>query len=315
MSTQTVERTCEVDVALRWGTGYDTVVQSFCNVVATGHGGTHQNGFERALLRSLNEALKSTRVLRANDDPVLKDDVLEGLTAVVTVKVPEPQYLGQTKDELGTPGVSKIVADVVGKELKAQFLDNRKRKAQAPHGAREGRRGGQDPAGRQGVQGRRRPQDALETSTLPAKLADCRSTDVGRTELWLVEGDSRSAPASSARNSEFQALLPPARQDPQRPEGRRLGDAEQRRVRVDHPGGRRRHRAHLRPRADALRQGDPDDGRRRRRRPHPLPAHHAVRALHAPGARGAAGCSPRCRPCTGSRSRTGRCTTPTATSS
>jgi DNA gyrase subunit B len=131
MSTQTVERTCEVDVALRWGTGYDTVVQSFCNVVATGHGGTHQNGFERALLRSLNEALKSTRVLRANDDPVLKDDVLEGLTAVVTVKVPEPQYLGQTKDELGTPGVSKIVADVVGKELKAQFLDNRRTKAVA----------------------------------------------------------------------------------------------------------------------------------------------------------------------------------------
>ena len=76
----------------------------FCNVVRTGHGGTHQNGFERALLKSLNEALVATRVHKARDEPVVKDDVLEGLTAVVTVKVPEPQYLGQTKDELGTTG-------------------------------------------------------------------------------------------------------------------------------------------------------------------------------------------------------------------
>ena len=78
MVTTVVERECEVDVALRWGTGYDTRVQAFCNVVATPHGGTHQNGFERALLKTLNETMKATRVLRANDDLVLKDDVLEG---------------------------------------------------------------------------------------------------------------------------------------------------------------------------------------------------------------------------------------------
>jgi DNA gyrase subunit B len=208
MTTQTVERTCEVDVALRWGTGYDTVVQSFCNVVATGHGGTHQNGFERALLRTLNETLKTTRVLRAGDDPVVKDDVLEGLTAVVTVKVPEPQYLGQTKDELGTPGVSKIVADVVGRQLKAQFLDNRKTRAAArtvldkvaaAARTRQAARASKDAA---------RRKNALETSTLPAKLADCRSTDIARTELWLVEGDSALGTGKLARNSEFQALLP-----------------------------------------------------------------------------------------------------------
>jgi DNA gyrase subunit B len=208
MTTQTLERECEVDVALRWGTSYDTVVQSFCNVVRTGHGGSHQNGFERALLKTLNEALRSSKVLKVKDEDVVKDDVLEGLTAVVTVKVPEPQYLGQTKDELGTPGVSRIVADVVAKGLKAELLDNKKRKAQArvvldkvaaAAKTRQAAKASKDAA---------RRKTALESSTLPAKLADCRSTDVSRTELWLVEGDSALGTGKLARNSEFQALLP-----------------------------------------------------------------------------------------------------------
>jgi DNA gyrase subunit B len=208
MTTQTVERHCEVDIALRWGTSYDTVVQSFCNVVRTGHGGSHQNGFERALLKTLNETLRASKVLKVKDDDVTKDDVLEGLTAVITVKVPEPQYLGQTKDELGTPGVSRIVADVVSKALKANFLDNRKSKAQvrvvldkvaAAAKTRQAAKASKDAA---------RRKTALESSTLPAKLADCRSTDVARTELWLVEGDSALGTGKLARNSEFQALLP-----------------------------------------------------------------------------------------------------------
>ena len=208
LTTQTVERHCEVDISLRWGTSYDTVTQSFCNVVRTGHGGSHQNGFERALLKTLNEALRSSKVLKVKDDDVVKDDVLEGLTAVITVKVPEPQYLGQTKDELGTPGVSKIVADVVARGLKSEFLDNRKYKAQvrvilekvaAASQTRQAARASKDAA---------RRKTALESSTLPAKLADCRSTNVARTELWLVEGDSALGTGKLARNSEFQALLP-----------------------------------------------------------------------------------------------------------
>ncbi len=208
MTTQTLERHCEVDIALRWGTSYDTVVQSFCNVVRTGHGGSHQNGFERALLKTLNEGLRNAKVLKVKDDDVVKDDVLEGLTAVITVKVPEPQYLGQTKDELGTPGVSRIVADVVSKGLKAELLDNRKRKAQArvvldkvaaAAKTRQAAKASKDAA---------RRKTALESSTLPAKLADCRSTDVARTELWLVEGDSALGTGKLARNSEYQALLP-----------------------------------------------------------------------------------------------------------
>ncbi|MCU1693113.1 MAG: gyrB [Frankiales bacterium] len=208
MVTTVVERTCEVDVALRWGTGYDTVVQSFCNVVATGHGGSHQNGFEAAVLKTVNAAMREKRVLKVKDDDVVKDDVLEGLTAVITVKVPEPQYLGQTKDELGTPGVRKIVNDVVAKGLRTAFLDDKKRKAQvatvldkvaAAAQTRQAAKASKDAA---------RRKTALETSTLPAKLADCRSTDVDRTELWLVEGDSALGTGKLARNSEYQALLP-----------------------------------------------------------------------------------------------------------
>jgi DNA gyrase subunit B len=208
MTTQTVERQCEVDVALRWGTGYDTTIQSFCNVVRTGHGGTHQNGFERAVLKALNEALVATRVHKAKDEPVVKDDVLEGLTAVVTVKVPEPQYLGQTKDELGTPGVSRIVADVVAKQLKAQFLEHRKHKAAARTVLEKVAAAAKTRQAAKASKDAARRKTALETSTLPAKLADCRSTDVGRTELWLVEGDSALGTGKLARNSEYQAMLP-----------------------------------------------------------------------------------------------------------
>ncbi len=208
LSTQEVQRTCEVDVALRWGVGYDTTVQSFCNVVRTGHGGTHQNGFERALLRTLNDAAKAARVLRVNDDPLVKDDVLEGLTAVVTVKLPEPQYLGQTKDELGTPGVAKIVTDVVSRGLRTGFLEDRRRKAQARTVLEKVVAASRTRLAAKASKDAARRKTALESSTLPAKLADCRSTDVSRTELWLVEGDSALGTGKLARNSEFQALLP-----------------------------------------------------------------------------------------------------------
>ena len=206
--TTTVERHCEVDIALRWGTAYETVSQSFCNVVRTGHGGSHQNGFERALVKTLNEALRTAKVLRVKDDDVAKDDVLEGLTAVVTVKVPEPQYLGQTKDELGTNGVSRIVADVVAKGLKSEFLDNRRTKAQVRTVLDKVRAAAQTRQAAKASKDAARRKTALESSTLPAKLADCRSTDVGRTELWLVEGDSALGTGKLARNSEYQALLP-----------------------------------------------------------------------------------------------------------
>ncbi len=100
---QDVERDCEVDIALRWGTGYETTVRSFVNIIATPKGGTHMTGFEQALLKTLRKAVESNaRRLKAGNDKVEKDDVLAGLTAVVTVRIAEPQFEGQTKEILGT---------------------------------------------------------------------------------------------------------------------------------------------------------------------------------------------------------------------
>jgi DNA gyrase subunit B len=208
MTPADVERELTVDVALRWGDGYDTVTCSFVNVIATPKGGTHVTGFERALVRTLNEQLRAARLLKNGDEPAIKDDVAEGLTAVIAVRLPEPQFEGQTKEVLGTPAASRIVAQVVAAELRA-FFESRSRAskqqarallekvasaARARIAAREHR-------------DNQRRKNALATSALPAKLVDCRSTD-DRSELFIVEGDSALGTAKLARDSEFQALLP-----------------------------------------------------------------------------------------------------------
>lgn len=127
------ERTCEVDVALRWDIGYDTVSRSFVNVVATPKGGTHVAGFEQGLLKALRDQVKvNARRLKAGNDKIEKDDVLEGLTSVVTVRLDEPQFEGQTKEVLGTAAVRSIVAGVVDRELKAVLTSTKRNdKAQA----------------------------------------------------------------------------------------------------------------------------------------------------------------------------------------
>ena len=209
MTPQDVERDLGVDVALRWGNGYETEVRSFVNVIATPKGGTHVAGFEQAMTKTFNEVLRGSRALKANETDVIKDDVLEGLTAVVTVRLAEPQFEGQTKEVLGTPAARNIVRKVISAELK-RFLTSTKRaeKAQAKLvlekvvGAARTRI-----AARQHKETQRR-KTALESSALPAKLADCRSTDIDRSELFIVEGDSALGTAKLARNSEFQALLP-----------------------------------------------------------------------------------------------------------
>ena len=209
MTPQDVERDLGVDVALRWGTGYDTEVRSFVNVIATPKGGTHLSGFDAALTKTFNDAMRAAKVLKVNDTDVVKDDVLEGLTAVVTVRLAEPQFEGQTKEILGTPAARSVVRKVVASELKT-FLTSTRRaeKAQAKLvmekvlGASKTRI-----AARQHRETQRR-KNALESSALPAKLADCRSNDVDRSELFIVEGDSALGTAKLARNSEFQALLP-----------------------------------------------------------------------------------------------------------
>jgi DNA gyrase subunit B len=203
-----VERELDVDVALRWDSGYGTVTRSFVNVIATPKGGTHVTGFERALVKTLNEQLRAVRLLKNGDAPVVKEDILEGLTAVVAVRLPEPQFEGQTKEVLGTPAASQIVNQVVTGELRA-FFDARGR------GSKQQARALLDKvaaaaktriAAREHRENQRR-KSALATSALPAKLVDCRSAD-DRSELFIVEGDSALGTAKVARDSEFQALLP-----------------------------------------------------------------------------------------------------------
>jgi len=203
-----VERQLDVDVALRWDAGYDSSVRSFVNVIETAKGGTHVTGFERAIVRTLNDQLKAARLLKAGEEPVVKDDVLEGLTAVVSVRLPEPQFEGQTKEVLGTPDAAKIVSQVISTEL-SNFLEGRVR------GSKQQARAVLDKviaaaktriAAREHRENQRR-KSALATSALPAKLVDCRSAD-DRSELFIVEGDSALGTAKNARNSEFQALLP-----------------------------------------------------------------------------------------------------------
>jgi len=208
MTPTDVDRELQVDVALQWSTGYDTVTRSFVNVIATPKGGTHVTGFERALVKSLNAQLRAARLLKNGDEPATKEDVLEGLTTVIGVRLPEPQFEGQTKEVLGTPAASRIVADVVSRELQAVFearsragkqqaravLEKVASAAKARIAAREHR-------------DNQRRKSALASSALPAKLVDCRSAD-DRSELFIVEGDSALGTAKLARNSEFQALLP-----------------------------------------------------------------------------------------------------------
>jgi DNA gyrase subunit B len=209
MTPQDIERTLGVDIALRWGTGYDTELKSFVNIIATPKGGTHVNGFERAVTKTFNDVLKTTRLLKAGDPDVIKDDVLEGVTAVVTVRLAEPQFEGQTKEVLGTPAVTKIVNQVVSRELK-KYLTSTKAadKAKSRIVMQKVVDASRTRLAARQQRDTQRRKNALESSALPAKLADCRSNDVERSELFIVEGDSALGTAKSARDSEFQALLP-----------------------------------------------------------------------------------------------------------
>jgi DNA gyrase subunit B len=205
-----VSRQCDVDIALRWGTGYDTVMKTFVNIIATPKGGTHQAGFEAGLLKFLRAQVEqNARRLKVGNDKLDKDDVLAGLTVVLTVRLPEPQFEGQTKEVLGTPAVRSIVSNVIAKSLAARFSSTKRDdKAQsalvldkivAEMKSRISARAHKET---------QRRKNALESSSLPTKLVDCRSNDVASSELFIVEGDSALGTAKLARDSEFQALLP-----------------------------------------------------------------------------------------------------------
>jgi len=209
LEPQEVERDMGVDIAIKWGNGYESTVRSFVNIIATPKGGTHVQGFEKALVKTFNEFLRAKGVLKKNELDVIKEDIIEGLTAVVTVRMQEPQFEGQTKEVLGTPAVTKIVTQVVSDELK-KFFTTTKRidKANGLIILEKVANASRTRISSRAHKELQRRKNALESSSLPAKLSDCRSEDVSRTELFIVEGESALGTTKAARNSEFQAILP-----------------------------------------------------------------------------------------------------------
>lgn len=208
MTPTDVDRGLGVDIALRWGTGYDTTVRSFVNIIATPKGGTHVQGFEQGLLRAFSAGLEGTRILKSSEE-IVKDDVLEGMTAVVTVSLAEPQFEGQTKEVLGTPPVRRLVARIVEDKMTA-FLTSAKAadKPVARALMEKVVNASRTRVAARAHKENQRRKNALESSHLPPKLKDCRSSDPDVTELFIVEGDSALGTANVARNSEHQALLP-----------------------------------------------------------------------------------------------------------
>jgi DNA gyrase subunit B len=203
-----VERRAEIEVAFRWGTGYERTVECFTNTIRNVHGGTHRKGFERALVRGLTEAIRNARgLLRPKEDPPVLDDLLEGMTAVIHVRVPEPQFTSQTKDELSTAGITRVLQGLVEAHLK-EWVDGRRTKAEARIILQKVVDAARVRLTQKQQKDAARRKTALEGASMPPKLVDCRATGIARSEIFIVEGDSALGTARMARSSEYQALLP-----------------------------------------------------------------------------------------------------------
>ena len=214
LHAEKITRTCDVDIALRWINGYDTTVRSFVNVVATPGGGMHVDGFLQSITKQIRKAVEdNARKLKVNlKDSKMKierDDILAGLVAVVTVRIAEPQFQGQTKDVLGTAPVKPVVARITDKQFtemitgsKRGYKEQSARVLEKIVGEMHAR-----------IQARKtkevtRRKNALESASMPPKLSDCQPGNDDVAELFIVEGDSALGTAKAARNSAFQALLP-----------------------------------------------------------------------------------------------------------
>ncbi len=195
----------QVEVAMQYNDGYVANIYTFCNNINTGEGGTHEEGFRLALGRVINNYAKENGLLKKDEDNLSSEDVREGLTAVISVKHPDPQYEGQTKTKLGNSEVRKIVSNIFGEQLQRFLLEHPNEakiiveKASVASKARLAAKKARELT---------RRKSALEISSLPGKLADCSSKDAQICEIYIVEGDSAGGSAKQGRNSKFQAILP-----------------------------------------------------------------------------------------------------------
>lgn len=194
-----------VEVAMQYNDGYASNVYSFCNNINTHEGGTHEEGFRSTLTRLINQYGKENNFIKKDEDALIGEDVREGLTAIISIKHPDPQYEGQTKTKLGNAEVRRIVSNVMGAQFERFLLENPSQaktvieKAIIASKARLAAKKARELTRRKG---------ALEISSLPGKLADCSSNDSSICEIYLVEGDSAGGSAKLGRNREFQAILP-----------------------------------------------------------------------------------------------------------
>ena len=194
-----------VEVSISYTVDYNEHVYSFANNIATIEGGTHLTGFKTALTKSINDYARKNELLKGMDGTLTGDDVREGLTAIISVKLPNPQFEGQTKAKLGNPEMKGIVESVVNSGLSQYFEEHpneAKRlveKVALSARARMAARAARDTVIRKGI---------LEGMTLPGKLADCSEKDPGKSELYIVEGDSAGGSAKQGRDRRFQAILP-----------------------------------------------------------------------------------------------------------
>ena len=302
MTPQEVERELTVDVAVRWDTAYDTELRSFVNVIATPKGGTHVSGFEAALTKTFNDAMRAAKVLKADDTDVDQGRRARGPDRGGDRAARRAAVRGPDQGDPRHAGRADRRAQ--GRGRRAQGVPHlhqagREGPGQAGHG--EGRRRVRRPGSRPAST--RRPSGA-RTRWSPRRCRPSSPTAAPPTSSAPSCSSSRAtrrwAPRRLARNSRVPGAAADPRQDPQRPEGHRRRHAQERRVRLDHPGRRRRLGPHLRPRGGPLRPDHLHGRRRLRRRPHPLPAGDAVLQVHARARHATAGSSPPCRRCTGS---------------
>ncbi|WP_027004984.1 DNA topoisomerase (ATP-hydrolyzing) subunit B [Conexibacter woesei] len=194
-----------VEIAMQWNGSYQESVFSFANNINTHEGGTHLSGFRSALTRTLNRYAREKGILKEKDDNLSGEDVREGLTAVISAKLADPQFEGQTKTKLGNPGIEGFVASVVNAKL-AEFLEENPQEGNAI--IRKAVQAAQARSAARKARDLTRRKSALENSPLPGKLADCSVKDPSLTEIFVVEGDSAGGSAKQGRDRNTQAVLP-----------------------------------------------------------------------------------------------------------